>query len=53
MRIWWGFRFGAEAFLIGGFSLYFLGYGGYLYNFRKRYGKHKSKRERCKLFFFN
>ena len=46
MRIWWGFRFGMEFFLFFGASFYFLGGGGYLYNYRKRYVWHKQKRER-------
>lgn len=48
MRIWYGFRFAAEAFLIIGVSYWFMGPGGYLWNYRKRYGIHKQKRERCK-----
>ncbi len=48
MRIWWGFRFGMELILVGGASYYFLGIGGFIYNYRRRYVIHKQKRERSK-----
>ena len=49
MRIWWGYRFAKETFVYLGLSYVFLGTGGYLYNYRKRYCVHKQKRERCKF----
>lgn len=48
MKIWWGFRASQEAFLLIGMTYFFIGGGGFLFNYRKRYLIHKQKRERSK-----
>ena len=49
MKIWWGFRFAMEGFLLFGTVFFFMSPGGYVFNVRKRYVFHKQKRERSKL----
>ncbi len=51
MKIWWFWRFSMETFIFAGFTFWFVGSGGYCYNFRKRYVKHKQKRQRCKMLY--
>ena len=46
MRIWYVWRMMMEGFLFCGVSIWFMGAGGYWWNYRRRYVKHKQKRER-------
>jgi hypothetical protein len=48
MKIWWFYRFSMETFLFVGVTVWFVGSGGYVFNFRKRYVMHKQKRIRSK-----
>ncbi len=46
MKIWWFWRFSMEGFLFVSLTMWFCGAGGYVFNFRKRYVRHKQKRIR-------
>ncbi len=48
MKIWWFWRFSMETFIFCGVTIWFVGSGGYVFNFRKRYVMHKQKRIRSK-----
>lgn len=49
MKIWWFWRFSMETFIFCGVTIWFVGSGGYVFNFRKRYVMHKQKRIRSKI----
>ncbi len=40
-----------EGFLFSGVTMWFVGAGGYVFNFRSRYVKHKQKRVRSKFYY--